>query len=259
MPSLLDLQTAFFFPFFFSFVQLFSDVLMKLLSNVHANFELNICIRYQPSTTLMSVGFTASVFFLNIYHYLLTPYYRTGLLILDHSYLVLESYTFKNRWYKSVRILEVLKLLFKQFLKLSSFHQDRSVPRLEDLSNNSMLGVFEGTACTDFWNVSLSAMIELSLFWSMHGWFCIRKWRKWFEYRVMLLISQGCTFLFHLRGCSFILVWFWISVESRHVTRQFNQPFSLTLSVQTSWIQIVCECCLCRFCCVWLRGPRSAA
>ncbi len=43
---------------------------------------------------------------------------------------------FENCWYKSVWILEVLKLLFQQFLNLLSSQQDMSVPILGDLSNN---------------------------------------------------------------------------------------------------------------------------
>ncbi len=51
-----------------------------------------------------------------------------------------EINNFKSRWYKSVKILEVLKLLFQQFLNLSSSQQDMSGPRLWDLSNNRILG-----------------------------------------------------------------------------------------------------------------------
>ncbi len=43
---------------------------------------------------------------------------------------------FENCWYKSVRILEVLKLLFPQFLNLSSSQRDMSGPKLGDVSNN---------------------------------------------------------------------------------------------------------------------------
>jgi hypothetical protein len=43
---------------------------------------------------------------------------------------------FENCWYESVRILEVLKLLFQQFLNLSSSQRDMSGPILETLSNN---------------------------------------------------------------------------------------------------------------------------
>jgi hypothetical protein len=51
-----------------------------------------------------------------------------------------KIYKFENCWYKSVRILEVLKLLFQQFLNLSSFQRDMSVPILGDLSNNRWSG-----------------------------------------------------------------------------------------------------------------------
>ncbi len=47
-----------------------------------------------------------------------------------------EVNKFKNCWYTSVRILEVLKLLFQQFLNLSSSQRDMSGPKLVDLSNN---------------------------------------------------------------------------------------------------------------------------
>ncbi len=43
---------------------------------------------------------------------------------------------FENCWYESVRILEVLKLLFQQFLKLSSSQRDMSGPILGALSKN---------------------------------------------------------------------------------------------------------------------------
>ncbi len=43
---------------------------------------------------------------------------------------------FDNCWYKSVRILEVLKLLCQHFLNWSSFQQDMSGPMLGDLSKN---------------------------------------------------------------------------------------------------------------------------
>jgi hypothetical protein len=47
-----------------------------------------------------------------------------------------EINKFKNCWNKSVRILEVLKLLFKQFLNMSSSQRDMSGPILGDMSNN---------------------------------------------------------------------------------------------------------------------------
>ncbi len=51
-----------------------------------------------------------------------------------------EMNKFENCWYKSVRILEVLKLLFQQFLNLSSSQRDMSGPKLGDLSNNRWSG-----------------------------------------------------------------------------------------------------------------------
>ncbi len=47
-----------------------------------------------------------------------------------------EIYKFENCLYKSVRILEVLKLLFQQFFNLSTSQQDMSDPILGALSNN---------------------------------------------------------------------------------------------------------------------------
>jgi hypothetical protein len=50
-----------------------------------------------------------------------------------------EINKFENCWYKSVRILEVLKLLFQQILNLSSSHRNMSGPVLRALSNNRWL------------------------------------------------------------------------------------------------------------------------
>ncbi len=47
-----------------------------------------------------------------------------------------EITKFESYWYKSVRILQVLKLLFQQFLNLSSSQRDMSGPILGALSNN---------------------------------------------------------------------------------------------------------------------------
>ncbi len=47
-----------------------------------------------------------------------------------------EINKFENGWYKSDKILEVLKLLFQQILNLSSFQWDISGPILRALSNN---------------------------------------------------------------------------------------------------------------------------
>jgi hypothetical protein len=52
-----------------------------------------------------------------------------------------EINKFENCRYKSVGILEVLKLLFQQFLNLSSSQRDMSGPILGDLSNNRWSGV----------------------------------------------------------------------------------------------------------------------
>ncbi len=51
-----------------------------------------------------------------------------------------EINKFETCSYKSVRILEVLKLLFQQFLNLSSSQRDMSGPILGDLSNNRWSG-----------------------------------------------------------------------------------------------------------------------
>jgi hypothetical protein len=67
-------------------------------------------------------------------------YYWTIPLILDPLISCWETDKFKNCWYKSVRILEVLKLLFQQFLNLSSSQRDVSDPILGALSNNRWSG-----------------------------------------------------------------------------------------------------------------------
>ncbi len=54
-----------------------------------------------------------------------------------------KIHKFENCWYKSAKILEVLRLLFQQFLNLSSSRRDMSCPILGDLSNNMWS---EGTA-----------------------------------------------------------------------------------------------------------------
>ncbi len=51
-----------------------------------------------------------------------------------------EINEFENCWYKSVRILEVLKLLFQQYLNFSSSQRDMSGPILGVLSDNMWSG-----------------------------------------------------------------------------------------------------------------------
>jgi hypothetical protein len=51
-----------------------------------------------------------------------------------------EINKFENCWYKSVRILKVLNLLFQPFLNLSSSQRDVSGPILGALSNNKWSG-----------------------------------------------------------------------------------------------------------------------
>ncbi len=51
-----------------------------------------------------------------------------------------EINKFENCWYTSVRILEVLKLLFQQFLNVSSSQRNMSGPVLGALSNNRWSG-----------------------------------------------------------------------------------------------------------------------
>ncbi len=55
-----------------------------------------------------------------------------------------EINKFENCWYKSVRILQVLKLFFQQFLNLSSSQRDSSGPRFGALSKNRWS---EGITC----------------------------------------------------------------------------------------------------------------
>ncbi len=77
---------------------------------------------------------------LRVVWYSTTTYYWTVPLILDHSFLVGRLTCSKIADYESV-ILEVLKLLFQQFLNLPSFQRDMSGPILGDLSNNTWSGV----------------------------------------------------------------------------------------------------------------------
>jgi hypothetical protein len=70
----------------------------------------------------------------------ITYYWTAVPLILDHSYLVVKLKSSKIAYTKSVRILEVLKLLFQQFLNLSSSQRDMSGPIIGDLSNNRISG-----------------------------------------------------------------------------------------------------------------------
>jgi hypothetical protein len=94
---------------------------------------------------------------------------------LPHDHLLLESAPnlgrlisrweinkFENCWYKSVRILEVSKLLFQQFLNLSSSQRDISGSILGDLSNNRWSVVF--SCAFHFW-VELRAS-KLGMMWS---------------------------------------------------------------------------------------------
>jgi hypothetical protein len=78
-----------------------------------------------------------------------------------------EIKNFENCWNKSVRILEVLKLLFQQVLNLSSSQQDMSGPILGNLSKNRWsvgtscehLVVFNRRNCLilySYWTISLS-------------------------------------------------------------------------------------------------------
>ncbi len=71
-----------------------------------------------------------------------------------------EINKFNNCCYKSVRILEVLKLLLQQFLNLTSSQRDMSGPILWDLSNNRWS---VGTKRLDGWDR-----------WKIKGWFKMR-------------------------------------------------------------------------------------
>ncbi len=62
-----------------------------------------------------------------------------------------EINKFENCWYKSVMIIEVLKLLFQQFLNLSSSKRDMSGPLLSDLPSNRWSG---GGGGGGWWNIS---------------------------------------------------------------------------------------------------------
>jgi hypothetical protein len=71
--------------------------------------------------------------------YPLITYYWTVLPNLGPLISRWEINKFENWWYRSVRILEVLKLVFQQFLNLSSSQRDMSGPILGALSNNRWL------------------------------------------------------------------------------------------------------------------------
>jgi hypothetical protein len=62
---------------------------------------------------------------------------------LNHGPLISrwENNKFENCWYKTVRILEALRLLVQWFLNLSSSQRDLSGSLLGDLSNNRWSGV----------------------------------------------------------------------------------------------------------------------
>ncbi len=71
----------------------------------------------------------------------LITYYWTGLLILDHSYLVVELDKFKNCWNKFFRTSKILTLFYQQFLNLLISQRDMSGPRLGTPFNNRCSGV----------------------------------------------------------------------------------------------------------------------
>ncbi len=88
--------------------------------------------------------------------YPLITYYRTVVILILVGPLIprWEINKFENCWYKSVRILEFLKLLFHQFLNLSSSQRDMSGPILGTLSNNRR------SQCTSFIASQLILMVE---------------------------------------------------------------------------------------------------
>jgi hypothetical protein len=72
---------------------------------------------------------------------------------------------FENCWYKIVRILEVLKLLFQQFLNLSSSQRDMGATILGDLSNNRWSGAF--LAIHDTWDSLLAFKRVIHVFYDV--------------------------------------------------------------------------------------------
>jgi hypothetical protein len=74
-----------------------------------------------------------------------------------------EINKFENWWYKSVRNLEVLKLLFPQFLKFSSFQRDMSGPKLEDMSKNRWSFPFMVRAM-NIWQNYAQTMLSINRF-----------------------------------------------------------------------------------------------
>ncbi len=75
--------------------------------------------------------------------------YWTVPLTLDHSSRWVIN-KLENCWYKSVRVLEVPKLLFQQFLNLSSTQRDMGGPILGALSNNRWSGGTSTESCIVF-------------------------------------------------------------------------------------------------------------
>jgi hypothetical protein len=119
-----------------------------------------------------------------------------------------EIIKFENCCYKSVRILEVLKLLLQQFLNLSSSQQDMSGPRLGDLSKNRWSG---GTVQCIF-----RSHAELS-----DGWFWIF---MPFENEIWFCVSSGICFFLR----------FGIRTPQPHNLGQFQLPYSQTTLWQLS-------------------------
>jgi hypothetical protein len=80
-------------------------------------------------------------------------YYRTGLLILDHSYLVGNLTNAKNCRNKSFITSRILTLLYQQFSNLLISQRDMSGPRLGALPNNRWSGVVKCTTYKPYSNM----------------------------------------------------------------------------------------------------------
>ncbi len=76
-----------------------------------------------------------------------------------------EMNRYKNWWYKSVRILEVLRLLFQEFLYLSSSQRDMSGPRLGALSKNRWSWGIEMVHHPEAW----APKIKVLPLWNQHS------------------------------------------------------------------------------------------
>jgi hypothetical protein len=104
-------------------------------------------------------------------------YYWTGLLMLDHSYLVGNLTNSKIGWNKRFRTSKILTLLYQQVSNLLISQRDMSGPRLGALSNNKRSGGIVLVLSLAFWNVQHHQAIVVILF-SMCWAIILDKWEQ---------------------------------------------------------------------------------